>query len=228
MKGEQLMENLLERNIYESLSQKIYRILKKSIVHEELASNTRLLDYKIAQKFGVSRTPVREALQKLANDGFVTVKPNKGLFVKKISIKEVKEVLLTRGALLSVAAEIAANKITKAEIKKLEKNIEKMTEFCNKKDYINYRKMSASNHQLISKISENTLIKNILDDLEGFAYIIQINSLKVPGRLAISLKEHKDIFQAIKKGDSELANKFNRIHFKNTLENIIKNVKNIN
>jgi len=228
MKGEQLMENLLERNIYEPLSQKIYRTLKKSIIYGELAPNTRLLDYEIAHKFGVSRTPIREALQKLANDGFVTIKPNKGIFVKKYSIEEIKEVLLTRGALLSVAAEIAANKITKAEIKKLEKNIEKMTGFCNKKDYINYRIISANTHQLISKISGNTLIKKILDDLEDIAYIIQINSLKVPGRLAISLKEHKDIFQAIKKGDSELANKFNRIHFKNTLENIIKNVKNIN
>lgn len=185
------------------------------------------MDYKIAHKFGVSRTPIREALQKLANESFVTIKPNKAIFVKKFSIKEIKEVLLIRSALLGIAAEIAINKITKEEIKKLEKDLEKMKVFCGENDFLNYRKMSAKSHYLIVEISKNILIKKILDDLEDLAYIIQILSLQVLDRLKNFLKQHKDILQAIKKGNEELANKLSRGHYKNTLENIIKNVKNI-
>lgn len=102
-----------------------------------------------------------------------------------------------------------------------------MKVFCDKNDFLNYRKMSAKSHCLILEISKNILAKKILTDLEDLAYMIQIKSLQVPGRLENSLKEHKGILQAIKEGNPELANKLTRIHFENTLKNIIKNVKNI-
>ena len=93
------MDELFKIKDYDLLSTKVYRILKASIIKGDLKPGEKLLERKIAEQLGVSRTPVREAIQKIAAEGFVKMEPNLGIVVHEFSFKDLKEVLQIRRVL---------------------------------------------------------------------------------------------------------------------------------
>src|SRR5680860_1342637 len=114
------MEKILKIEGYELLSQKVYRVLKTEIAKGFLEPRTKLLENKIAEEMHVSRTPVREAMQKLVAEGFVKTTPNQTMVVNEVSLEDIKEVLQIRGVLEGLAARIVAKKINSQEIDELE------------------------------------------------------------------------------------------------------------
>ncbi len=218
------MENNLKIEGYELLNQKVYRVLKESIIEGFLEAGTKLLENKIAEKMHVSRTPVREAMQKLAAEGFVKMIPNQTMVVTEVSFEDIKEVLQIRGVLEGLAARIAAKKINRQEIDELEKIITQMDLYVTKKDLSSYCKLSDEFHDFILSICGNKRIIQIRDNLIGFIYRFRIKSLSVPGRLKCSLEEHRKIMESLKKHNSEDADRLSQIHMENTVINILKNV----
>jgi len=218
------MENDLKIEGYELLNQKVYRVLKESIIEGFLEAGTKLLENKISEKMHVSRTPVREAMQKLAAEGFVKMIPNKTMVVTKVSFEDIKEVLQIRGVLEGLAARIAAKKINRQEIDELEKIITQIDLYVAKKDLSSYCKLSDEFHDFILSICGNKRIIQIRDNLIGFIYRFRIKSLSVPGRLKCSLEEHRAIMESLKKHNSEDADRLSQIHMENTVINILKNV----
>jgi len=218
------MKNTLEIEGYELLSQKIYRILKVKIIKGFLEPRTKLLENKIAEELHVSRTPVREAIQKLVAEGLVKTAPNQTIIVTEVSIEDVKEVLQIRGALEGLAARITAKKINKQEIRELKKIITQMNLYISKKDLLSYCKVDDELHDLILNICGNRWITQIRDNLGNFIYRFRIKSLSVPGRLRSSLEEHKKITEALKVHNSVEADRLSQIHMENTITNILKNV----
>ena len=100
------MDKLFKIKDYELLSQKVSRILKERIIKGDLKPGEKLSENKIAEQLGVSRTPVREALQKLAAEGFVKVNPNLGMMVVGFSLEDIQEALQIRRALEGLATSI--------------------------------------------------------------------------------------------------------------------------
>ncbi len=94
---------------HSNLSHRIYEILKDQIINEELAPGERLLDDKLASSFGVSRTPVREALTRLTSEGLVEITPRSGIYVKKLTRKDVEEIYKIRKVLEGLAAREATS-----------------------------------------------------------------------------------------------------------------------
>jgi len=209
---------------YELLSQKVYRVLKTEIVKGFLKPGTKLFEDKIATQMGVSRTPVREAIQKLAIGGFIKIAPNQTLIVTEVSLIDMKEVLLIRGTLEGLATRIAAKKITRQEIDELEKIVTQMGLHVTKKDLLSYCKVDDEFHNLILNVCGNKWIIQIRDNLSNFIYRFRIKSLSVPGRLKCSLEEHRKIMESLQKHNSEEADKLSQIHMENTVINILKNV----
>src|SRR5665648_883774 len=220
------MENSLKIEGYELLNQKVYRVLKGAIIKGFLEPGTKLLENKIAEKMHVSRTPVREAMQKLLAEGFVKTTPNQTMVVTEVSPEDVKEVLQIRGVLEGLAARIAAKKINGQEIDELEKIIAQMSLYITKKDLLSYCKVDDEFHDLILNICGNKWIIQIRDNLGSFIYRFRIKSLSVPGRLKCSLEEHQKIMESLKKHNLEEADKLSQIHMENTVINILKNEKN--
>ncbi|MBA7482085.1 HTH-type transcriptional repressor RspR [subsurface metagenome] len=218
------MENILKIEGYELLNQKVYRVLKESIIKGFLEPGTKLLENKIAEEMQVSRTPVREAMQKLVAEGFVKTAPNQTMVVTKVSPEDVKEVLQIRGVLEGLAARIAAKKINRQEMDELENFVTQMSLHVTKKDLSSYCKVDDEFHNLILNICGNKWIIQIRDNLGSFIYRFRIKSLSVPGRLKCSLEEHQAIMESLKKHNSEEANKLSQIHMENTVINILKNV----
>ena len=218
------MQNTLKIEGYELLSQKVYRVLKTEIVKGFLEPGTKLLENKLAEEMHVSRTPIREAIQKLAAEGFIKIAPNQTLIVTEVSLEDVKEVLQIRGVLEGLAARIAAKKINKQEIEELEKIIAQMSLHVTKEDLSSYCKVDDEFHNLILHICGNKWIIQIRDNLSNFIYRFRIKSLSVPGRLKCSFEEHRKIMESLKKHNSEEADRLSQIHMENTVINILKNV----
>ena len=174
---------------------------------------------------GVSRTPVREAIQKLAAEGLIKIAPNQTLIVTEISLKDIKEVLQIRGVLEGLAARMAAQKINRQEIEELEKIVTQMGLYVIKKDLTSYCKVDDEFHDHILNICGNRRVVNLRENLGNFIYRFRIKSLSVPGRLKCSLEEHKKIMESLKKHNSEDADRLSQIHIENTVINILQNVE---
>ena len=218
------MENNLKIEGYELLNQKVYRVLKESIIKGFLEPGTKLLENKIAEEMHVSRTPVREAMQKLVAEGFVKTNPNQTMVVTEVSLEDVKEVLQIRGVLEGLAARIAAKKINRQEIDELENVVAQMSLHVTKENLSSYCQVDDEFHNLILNICGNKWIIQIRDNLGSFIYRFRIKSLSVPGRLKHSLEEHQAIMESLKKHDLAEADRLSQIHMENTLINILKNV----
>jgi DNA-binding GntR family transcriptional regulator len=218
------MENILKIEGYELLNQKVYRLLKESIIKGFLEPGTKLLENKIAEEMQVSRTPVREAMQKLVAEGFVKTAPNQTMVVTEVSPEDVKEVLQIRGVLEGLAARITAKKINRQEIDELENVVTKMSLHVSRENLSSYCKVDDEFHNLILNICGNKWIIQIRDNLGSFIYRFRIKSLSIPGRLKHSLEEHQAIMESLKKHDSAKADRLSQIHMENTVINILKNV----
>ena len=216
------MENNLKIEGYELLSQKVYQVLKIEIIKGSLKPRTKLLEGKIAEQMGVSRTPVREALKQLAVEGFVKTNPNLGVVVVEFSLEDIREVLRIRKVLEGLATSIAAKKINKAEIKKLEKIIEQMSISINNNDLLAYSDLNGEFHNLILKICGNKRLTKICVNLSSSEHRFKIRSLRGNlERLKYSLKEHQEIVKALKKGDSIQAERLSQLHLDSILKNIL-------
>jgi len=218
------MENILKIDGYELLNQKVYRVLKEAIVKGSLEPGTKLLENKIAEEMHVSRTPVREAMQKLVTEGFIKTTPNQTMAVTEVSTEDVKEVLQTRGVLEGLAARITAKKINKQEINELKTIVTKMSLYITKKDLLSYCKVDDEFHDLILNVCGNKWIIQIRDNLGSFIYRFRIKSLSVSGRFKHSLDEHQAIMESLSEHDSAGADRLSQIHMENTITNILKNV----
>jgi len=218
------MENILKIEGYGLLSQKVYQILKTEIVKRFLEPGTKLLENKIAEELHVSRTPVREAMQKLVAEGLIKMNPNQTMVVTEVSHEDIKEVLQIRGVLEGLAASIAAGKINRQEIDELEKIVAKMSLYVTEENLSSYCKVDDEFYDLILHVCGNNWIIKIRENLGNFIYRFRVKSLSVPGRLKCSLEEHRKIMESLKKHNSAEADRLSQVHIENTLINILKNV----
>ena len=217
------MNELFEISDYELLSKKVYRILKARIIKGDLTQGVKLFEAKIAEQLGVSRTPVREAIRGLAAEGLVKMTPNQGVVVINLSLEDLQEVLQIRELLEGYATSIVAKKINQDEIKKLEKIIEKMNISISKENVLAYSNSNAEFHDLIFNICGNKRLTKIYDNLSSSDHRFRLRALRNNfERLKYSLKEHREILEALKRRDSEQAGRLSQRHIENVLKNILE------
>lgn len=207
------------------LSEKVYRRIKEEIITHKLPPNTRLKEEQLAKELGVSRSPVREALRRLASEGYITLFPNRGAIINEISLKDVIEIYQIRGALFSLAGSLSSQNISEKELIKLEELIAKMETSLKNSDTYNFSILDEEFDNLILKTSKNKNLIEILKIINDRIRMIRFESLSVPGRMEKAFEELKKIFNAIKNRDKENAEKFIKEHSQNALNNIIKNRK---
>jgi DNA-binding GntR family transcriptional regulator len=207
------------------LSQRVYAILKTAIIQGDLEAGAKLTEAKISTQLGVSKTPVREALRQLADEEFVKITPHQGVVVNEILIEDIEEFLQIRMALEGLAANLAAERISNKEIKELEKYNKQMYEFAIKKDLLAFGKENAKFHNLLLHTSGNKRLTRIVSNFTDIAYRFWLKSLNEPEKYKNSLEEHINILTALKKRDSEEAERLVRVHINNALKMILDSVK---
>ena len=206
------MKNPIKSEAHELLSQKVYRTIKKQIIQGMLEPGSRFTENNLAEKLKVSRTPIREAMRKLVNEGLVNASPNKKMTISEVSISDIKEVLMIRGVLEGLAANIASKRITCQEINELENIVKKMVQSVKNNNLLAYFEEDDKFHDFILKVCNSKWIIRVRNNLSNIIYRYRFKSLSVPGRLLHSLEEHKEILESLKRHDSEGAEKTSKIH----------------
>jgi DNA-binding GntR family transcriptional regulator len=218
------MKDLLKIEGYELLSKKVYRVLKSKIIKGSFKPGAKLLEARIAEQMGISRTPVREAMRILAAEGFVTLNPNQGVVVRSVSAKDIREVLQIHSVLEGLATSLSCEVINEEDLKELENCVNKMEKLVNKKDSSVYSEVDLEFHELIVNTCRNKRLIQMRKNISDQAQRYRVSSLNIPRRLKESLKEHQKILETFKTKDPKKANSMSQKHIKNALKNILAKV----
>jgi DNA-binding GntR family transcriptional regulator len=199
-------EDLSKYPLPRTMSEFIYDSLKEAIITNELGANQRINEKEVAVRFHVSRTPVREAVLRLAAEGFVKIDSYRRAIVKEISFEELGEILQVLGSLDRLAVGLAIDHIYPKDIKQLENITEKMEKACKSNSLEKFIELNAAFHDELWKSVPNKFLLEMLhfvkDKKERYSYA-RLYAYKKPGFLDKSMKHHRALMRAIKQKDKE-------------------------
>ncbi|WP_298934128.1 GntR family transcriptional regulator [uncultured Ramlibacter sp.] len=204
--------SLAPRALYEEVAE----LLRQRIYRRELAPGSWIDEMKLAEEYGISRTPLREALKVLATEGLVTMKVRRGAYVTEVSDKDLSDVYHLLSLLESDAAGVVAQSATDAEIKELQAlhaQLEKAVA-----DTDRFFTLNERFHMRLLEIAGNRWRDQMVADLRKVMKLNRQNSLLKSGRAAESLAEHGAIVKALVARDAAGATRRMQEHFANGLE----------
>ena len=199
------MNGLYDSKDYASLSEKVYRILRDGIAEGRYQTGECLVEMKIAEELGVSRTPVREALKQLELEDLVASHPNRGVVVKAFTNEDLQDVSTIRHLLEGQAAYWAAERVNQQQLDELREVVDLMEFYTGKNDVSHLVQLDTRFHELIYEASGSRTIRHILASLHHNIRKARQSSLNMPDRAVCSLAEHILIFQAIERRDAPAA-----------------------
>jgi DNA-binding GntR family transcriptional regulator len=203
---------LTPRALYEEVAE----LLRQRIFARELEPGSWIDEMRLAEEYGISRTPMREALKVLAAEGLVTMKVRRGAYVTEVNEKDQRDVYHLLSLLESDAAAVVAERATDAELQELQalhQELESAIEQTDRFFAINERF-----HMRVLAIADNRWRDQMVADLRKVMKLNRHNSLLKTGRLAESLQEHRAIVQALLQRDPALSAQRVREHFANGLQ----------
>ena len=203
-----------------SLGGKVFQQLKNSILAGEFENGAELREIDLAKKLGVSRTPVREALRQLEQEGLVEIYPNRGAYVKGITYKDVEDIFRIRARLEGLCAEMAVSSITHEQLDKLDEIILLSKFYEEKKDMEHLLKMDSQFHEVLFESCGSKMLEHQLKDYHQYVQKARLRSLKRQERAKKSTQEHEEILLAIKDRDAKRADELATRHILNAIANI--------
>jgi DNA-binding GntR family transcriptional regulator len=212
------MQYLQKKQMIEhsDLSYPVYRQLREMILKNELKPGEKLLQEKLAASLGVSRTPLLKALRMLEHEFLVESIPRRGMFVKKLSVEEMKEIYDVREAFECMAIKLAAEKITPSQLGKLRK-LWKPFEGKTKMDAKAYLSADEAFHEMLFDIAGNNTLRKAYNLTFVQSRIVQLGLMRPPEE---TLPEHLGMIAALEKRDAGLAVKVMGRHIANSREHI--------
>ena len=202
-----------------SLTEKVYQNLRSDILSGTFRDQEELRENALAKVYGVSRTPVREAIRQLALEGLVDTIPNRGAYVHNIHGKDVKDVYAIRSLLEGLAARWAVENITDEQIEAMEEVLY-MSEYYRKKElWEQVYKCDNEFHDLMYAASGSYLLEHMLRTFHEYAQQVRKSALQDEKRAKSSFEEHGAILDAIKKGQADAAADLAKQHIDNAVEN---------
>ena len=217
--GEETMSDKLKVNMNEYLPLRdvVFNTLRQAIITGEFAPGERLMEIALANRLGVSRTPVREAIRKLELEGLVVMIPRKGAEVARITEKDLRDVLEVRCSLEELAAELAAEKLDQALVE-FESAIESG-------DNAAIADSDMEFHDIIFDATGNPRLIQIIGNLREQFYRYRLEYVKDTDYHIVLLNEHKELVNAIRAGKKEEARKIMKKHITNQEMTVIRNIK---
>ncbi|MDP4181807.1 MAG: GntR family transcriptional regulator [Bacillota bacterium] len=211
-------------SILSSLRGKVFNQLQNDIINGKYQPGENLIETRLSEELGVSRTPIREALRQLELEGLVQSIPNKGVVVTGVSTKDIKDIYTIRTMIEGLAAKWAAEKITPEELVELKESLELEEFYTLRNDTSHVLKLDSKYHELIFKASKSRPLLFMLSTFHLYIQRARNISISSPGRAEQALLEHKAIFKAISEGDAEMAQILTTEHVKNASINLIKQI----
>jgi DNA-binding GntR family transcriptional regulator len=219
----QKLDYPIERHL--TLRERIVEFIKDAVISGTLKPGERVPESEIAERFGISRTPIREAFRQLESEGFLMMTPRKGAVVSPITDKDVREFYAIKSLLEGYAAEKACVELTDKELKKLQDLNAEMAKNEEKGNVKNFFKLDNQFHEVFIKGSRNeklcALINQLVEQFERF----RITALSLPGRMQNSVAQHKEIIEAIEDKNTDLVSTLVRANAESNCEVLVRELQ---
>jgi DNA-binding GntR family transcriptional regulator len=196
-----------------SLRDSVYEAIKASILRHEYAPGAKIPEIIIARTLGVSRTPVREALNRLEREGIVEVVPRYGAFVREFSSEQILEILRIQEVLEGLAVRLAAPRIAKDEIKAMETHLNAIAANTSRPEILDrFMSYDIDFHEAIAAACESPRLESLLSNIRAQMTMCRFATMHLPGRIDRSVNEHRAIIKELNSQNSERAEKAARAH----------------
>ncbi len=215
----------LNMDAYLPLRDVVFNTLREAILKGELKPGERLMELQLAAKLGVSRTPIREAIRMLEQEGLAVTIPRKGAEVAKMTEKDMEDVLQIREALDELAAKIACEQISEEQLEEL---VATMHEFEESTKTDNVKKIAEADvkfHDIIYQSTGNPKLVNMLNNLREQMYRYRLEYIKDAEKRQILVVEHEQILKAVRGRKASEAKTAIREHIDNQEITVSKNIK---
>lgn len=203
-----------------SLTSMIFEKLREDILNGDYNRGDKLVEAKIAEEIGVSRTPVREALKQLELDGLVDNIPNRGVVVTGISEQDIRDIYRIRMAIETISVEWCIERMDGDVLGELQEIFDLMEFFTAKGDVDRIFELNTRFHETIYKATESRYMEHVLKDFQLFIKSTRERSLRMAGRLETALEEHRQLLEAIKNRDIAAAKEAANAHVMHSMQSI--------
>ncbi|MFV0528371.1 MAG: GntR family transcriptional regulator [Lachnospiraceae bacterium] len=210
---------------YLPLRDVVFKAIRQAILRGELKPGERLMEIALAEKLGVSRTPIREAMRKLEREGLVVMIPRRGAQVANITEKDLNDVLEVRMALENMAIEKACRLITEEQTQALYEAMQTFEETMKEGDLTKLAQADVDFHEIIYEASDNKRLIQLLNELREQIYRYRIEYLKDEETRNTLAKEHIVIYEAIRVRDVKKAQLSGHTHVENQRQAIMKSIE---
>ena len=212
------------RQNYQRIQDIVFTTIRDEILSGKLQPNEKLNTNQLAERLGVSRTPIREALNRLMSVGLVETVPHRGASVRALSIEEVIEIYYIRAALEGIAARLAARNLKPADIELLLQYCNDIEAHLSGEDYQKILETNYLFHTIIYEAAQSPRLQTLILQYYRQSEQYRALGLELPGRYTEICVEHRNIANALAEGDIEKAEFYAREHHLNTARRIAKSI----
>lgn len=203
----------------------VFNTLRQAILTGELKPGERLMEIHLANKLGVSRTPIREAIRKLELEGLVTMIPRRGAEVAQITEKSMNDVLEIRRAMDALCVELACDRISEEELEKLKNACDYFEKAVRSKDAKKIAQADVELHDIIVQATGNQRLIQLVNNLSEQMYRYRYEYIKDASQHERLIEEHRVIYESIVKKDKQTASQAARMHIDNQEKAIIRQIR---
>lgn len=211
-------------NEYLPLRDVVFNTLRQAILKGELEPGERLMEIQLAERLGVSRTPIREAIRKLELEGLVLMIPRKGAEVAKISARSLRDVLEVRRALEELAIELACQRMSEEDVGNLQKAQEDFKNAIAEGDAMKIAETDEHYHDVIYEGTQNAKLIQMLNNLREQMYRYRLEYIKDEDKRKILVLEHEKILKTVRERKVAEAKEAVREHIDNQEITVARNI----
>ncbi len=203
----------------------VFNTLRQAILTGELKPGERLMEIHLANRLGVSRTPIREAIRKLELEGLVIMIPRRGAEVAQITEKSMNDVLEVRRAMDALCIELACERITDEELVDLKQACERFEQAVKTGDVKMIAQTDVALHDIIVKATGNMRLVQLINNLSEQMYRYRFEYIKDATQHERLVEEHRHIYDSIVRKDKDKASEMAKIHIDNQKQAIMKQLR---
>jgi len=210
----------------ESLNLQVYQIIKNYVIRPDTPPGTRLYEERLTEEIGVSRTPVKIALNRLEQEGLVIIKPNKGAHKIYLTWRDVCEIVKIRAALEGLSIEMLKDINIADQIEGLAGLVPDITWTENAENKAKFFELDQKFHNELMKIGKSQWVFKMINNQAGIFDMLRMIIFQDPTRVEMSINQHRRILDALKRNDISQAIAFTKGNYESSLKNL-ENMKNI-
>ena len=203
----------------------VFNTLRQAILTGELKPGERLMEIHLADRLGVSRTPVREAIHKLELEGLVTMIPRRGATVAQITEKSMSDVLEVRRAMDALCAELACERISEEELEQLGEACLEFEKATKTKNVKQIAQADVKLHDIILQATGNQRLVQLVNNLSEQMYRYRFEYIKDFSQHENLVEEHRMIYEGLRARDKEKASEAAKTHIDNQKKTIIRQIR---